>query len=98
MSKSRLRKRRLLCCTAAIEPDRKVEMRRALVCVPVALLIAASGCKAIALNAVADALSSGGSVFASDNDPVLVRDAAPFGLKTYESILAELPDHRGLLL
>jgi predicted anti-sigma-YlaC factor YlaD len=51
----------------------------------------------MALNAVADALSSSGGVFAGDDDPELVRDAVPFGLKTYESILAELPEHRGLL-
>lgn len=58
-----------------------------------------SGCslKHMALNAVADALSGNGDVFASDDDPELVRDAIPFGLKTYESILAELPEHRGLL-
>jgi predicted anti-sigma-YlaC factor YlaD len=58
------------------------------------------GCsiKSMALNSVADALSSGGDVFSSDDDPELIRDAVPFGLKTYESILAEVPDHRGLLL
>jgi len=55
------------------------------------------GCKGIALNAVANALSSSGGVFAGDDDPELVRDAVPFGLKTYESILAELPEHQGLL-
>jgi predicted anti-sigma-YlaC factor YlaD len=59
-----------------------------------------SGCsiKSMAMNSVADALSSGGDVFSSDDDPELIRDAVPFGLKTYESILAEVPDHRGLLL
>jgi predicted anti-sigma-YlaC factor YlaD len=58
------------------------------------------GCslKVMALNSVADALSSQGGVFSSDEDPELVRDAIPFGLKTYESILADLPKHRGLLL
>ena len=61
--------------------------------------IAQSGCiRTMALNAVADALSSTGGVFAADEDPELVQDAVPFGLKTYESILAELPEHRGLLL
>src|SRR5262245_14696744 len=66
----------------------------------VALLFVGSGCsiKRMAMGYVADALSSSGGVFATDNDPELVRDAVPFGLKTYESILAELPDHQALLL
>ncbi|MBI3855552.1 MAG: hypothetical protein HY293_07650 [Planctomycetes bacterium] len=69
----------------------------------VALLLSAfvlGGCslKTMALNSVADALSGTGTVFSSDEDPELVRSAIPFGLKTYESILAELPEHRGLLL
>jgi predicted anti-sigma-YlaC factor YlaD len=65
----------------------------------VVLALSCTGCvKTIALNAVADGLSGQGSVFSGDDDPELVREAIPFGLKTYESILAELPDHRGLLL
>ncbi len=59
----------------------------------------AGGCslRQMALSSVADALSGTGGVFAGDDDPELVRDAIPFGLKTYESVLAELPEHRGLL-
>ncbi|MBE0602607.1 MAG: hypothetical protein IH611_03125 [Deltaproteobacteria bacterium] len=45
----------------------------------------------------ADALSSGGDVFARDDDPELVRDAIPFALKAMESLLAEQPEHKGLL-
>jgi hypothetical protein len=58
------------------------------------------GCtvREMAAGAVADALTSGGSVFARDGDPELIREAVPFGLKTYESLLEELPDHPGLLL
>jgi predicted anti-sigma-YlaC factor YlaD len=37
-------------------------------------------------------------VWAGDEDPELVRDATPFALKTIESLLAESPRHRGLLL
>jgi hypothetical protein len=61
---------------------------------------ALGGCslRSMALNSVADALSGTGEVFSSDEDPEFVRGAIPFGLKTYESILAEVPDHRGLLL
>jgi len=61
----------------------------------------ASGCTAInrlAVNKIADSLSAGGTVFTSDEDPDLVREALPFGLKTYESLLDASPNHRGLLL
>src|SRR5262249_12503107 len=34
----------------------------------------------------------------SDDDPELIREALPFGLKTYESLLAQSPEHMGLLL
>ena len=37
-------------------------------------------------------------MFAADDDPELIRDAIPFGLKTVEGLLAEVPEHRGLLL
>jgi len=59
-----------------------------------------SGCsvKRIAAHGLADALASGGGALASDDDPELVRDAAPFALKLMESVLAEVPRHEGLLL
>jgi predicted anti-sigma-YlaC factor YlaD len=59
-----------------------------------------NGCsiKAIALNSVGDALSGGGTVFTSDNDPDLVKDALPFALKLYESVLDGAPEHKGLVL
>ncbi len=63
------------------------------------LVLSLTGCvRTLALNAAADTLAGTGGVFASDEDPELVREAIPFGLKTYESILADLPEHRGLLL
>jgi len=46
---------------------------------------------------MADAASSGGDVFARDDDPELVRDAVPFALKAMESLLESSPDHKGLL-
>lgn len=46
---------------------------------------------------VADAASSGGDVFAMDDDPELVRDAVPFALKAMESLLESQPEHKGLL-
>ena len=52
----------------------------------------------MAVSSLADSLASAGTVYASDEDPELVRDALPFALKTYESLLVEAPRHRGLLL
>ena len=53
--------------------------------------------KAYVVSRMADAASSGGDVFARDDDPELVRDAVPFALKAMESLLASSPDHKGLL-
>src|SRR5438128_708197 len=63
-------------------------------------LIATTGCsiKKLAVGSVANQLSSGPDVFASDDDPELVRDALPFGLKFVETLLVTVPDHQGLLL
>lgn len=67
----------------------------------IALICSTSGCTTInrmAVNKVADALSSGGTTFASDDDPELIKAAVPFSLKLMESLLSESPNHRGLLL
>ena len=58
-----------------------------------------SGCsiRHYALNKVSDALAQSGTTFASDDDPDLVKAAAPFSLKLMESLLAENPTHAGLL-
>jgi len=63
-----------------------------------ALLLPACSLKRMAVNSLGDALAAGGSTYASDDDPELVGQAVPFGLKTMESLLAESPRHRGLLL
>jgi len=66
-----------------------------------AVLVAfAPGCsfRKIAINTMADALAQGGSSFSSDEDPDLVKAAAPTSLKVMESLLAEAPRHEGLLL
>lgn len=62
-------------------------------------IILAAGCsvRKLAVNELGDALAAGGTTFTSDNDPELVGDALPFTLKLMESLLAESPDHRGLL-
>ncbi len=64
----------------------------------VTLFLPACSVKRIAVNKLGNALASGGSTFTSDEDPELVRDALPFSLKLIESLLAESPRHRGLLL
>jgi hypothetical protein len=62
--------------------------------------LAASGCsiRQTAINKVGDAMAETGANFASDDDPELVGDAVPFGLKTMEGLLESAPRHRGLLL
>lgn len=60
---------------------------------------AGSGCsiRRYATNQFADILSRSGSALVSDEDPELVKAAAPFSLKLLESVLAETPRHGGLL-
>jgi len=64
------------------------------------VLVALGGCsvRQEALNRIGDALAEGGTAFAADDDPELIRSAAPFSLKLIESLLAETPRHKGLLL
>jgi predicted anti-sigma-YlaC factor YlaD len=63
-------------------------------------LVVLPGCSVrhLAVNSLGNAMASGGTTFASDNDPELVRQAVPFSLKTIEALLAESPRHKGLLL
>ncbi len=64
-------------------------------------LFAGPGCTALkhtAINQVGNALAESGTGFAADDDPELIRAAAPFSLKLIESLLAETPAHRGLRL
>ena len=68
-----------------------------------ALLLAASllpGCsvRKVGVNVLAGAIAGGGDSYATDDDPELVAAAIPFGLKTIEGLLAETPEHDGLLL
>ena len=70
--------------------------------VPSCLLLAwfaGSGCSIhhYALNQASDAVAQSGSTYASDDDPDLIKAAAPFGLKLTESLLVENPQHLGLL-
>lgn len=62
-----------------------------------AALLPACSIKKLAINSLGNALASGTSSYATDDDPELVGAAIPFGLKTIESLLSEAPKHRGLL-
>ncbi len=76
-------------------------MKRSLVVIQTmvaVLFLPACSVKHIAVNRLGNALAGGGGTFTSDDDPELVRDALPFSLKLMESLLAESPRHRGLLL
>jgi predicted anti-sigma-YlaC factor YlaD len=62
-------------------------------------VFAGSGCSIhrFVLNKASDAVAQSGATYASDDDPDLIKVAAPFGLKLTESLLAENPRHSGLL-
>jgi predicted anti-sigma-YlaC factor YlaD len=64
------------------------------------LALVSPGClvERYATGRLADALAGTGGTFASDDDPELVREAAPFGLKLMESVLQGQPEHMGLLV
>jgi predicted anti-sigma-YlaC factor YlaD len=59
--------------------------------------LSACSLKRMAVNSVAGMLAESGTTFSSDDDPELVRDAVPFALKLYESLLESVPTHAGLL-
>ncbi len=73
---------------------------RAAFLIPLAVLFTTTGCsiQKFAANKLGDALANSGTTFASDDDPILIRDASPFSLKLIESLLSENPNHSGLLL
>jgi predicted anti-sigma-YlaC factor YlaD len=63
-------------------------------------LLPTLGCsiQKIAVNKLGNALASSSTTISSDNDPEFIAAAAPFSLKLMESLLAESPNQRGLLL
>ncbi len=65
--------------------------RRLLTVALVAAVVPACSIRKMAVNKLGDALAETGSSFSSDDDPELVGDAVPFGLKTMEALLAESP-------
>jgi predicted anti-sigma-YlaC factor YlaD len=64
-------------------------------------LVVLPGCGMLrhkAVGMVASTLASSGDVFTRDDDPELVGQAIPFGLKLYESLLDSAPRNKDLLL
>lgn len=64
----------------------------------VAILASSTAGCSLVINKVGNALAGGNSVFATDDDPELVWEAVPFGLKTMESLLGQAPKNKNLLL
>src|SRR5206468_3314056 len=87
----------ILAYPKSIELVRRSWRRPALA---LALVAATPGCslKKVAVNKLGDALAGSGTTFSSDDDPDLIESAVPFSLKLIESLLAESPNHRGMLL
>ncbi|HSB77202.1 MAG TPA: TRAP transporter TatT component family protein, partial [Candidatus Methylomirabilis sp.] len=69
-------------------------------CIMLLASMAGSGCSLLrhyAVDQFANAVAYSGTTFASEDDPELVKAAAPFSLTLMESLLAETPTHRDLL-
>jgi len=81
-------------CRSGAEPARASKLLVAFVC----LLGWSSTACSLVINKVGDALASGNSVYATDDDPDLVWEAVPFGLKTIEGLLTKSPRNTNLLL
>ncbi len=62
------------------------------------MLLPGCSLRQLAVDKLGDALANGGATYAKDDDPDLIREAVPFGLKTIETLLEESPRHKGLLL
>jgi predicted anti-sigma-YlaC factor YlaD len=65
-----------------------------------AALVVTGGCslRRYAINTISDVLASEDSLYERDDDIVLIGEALPFSLKLVESLVAQSPNHRGLLL
>ncbi len=60
-------------------------------------LALSSGCANLVASSMGDALAEDSLVYAGDDDIELVGAAIPFALKTIETLLVKVPEHRGLL-
>ncbi len=77
-----------------------VRYRFSIVAALMAVLALGGGCsmRSYTADTIGDMLASGDSVFTDDDDLELIGGALPFSIKLVESLIAESPEHRGLLL
>lgn len=86
-------------CAAPYDSSSSLRKRaRSLILVVVGVSLYGCSVQRLAIGSVGDFLAAGPSVYETENDPALVAEALPFGLKLIDSLLAEQPEHRGLLL
>ena len=81
-----------------LNPPRPNRLARGAACLALAMALDACSLNKIAVNKLGNALAGSGGAFSSDNDPELIKQAAPFSLKLMEAVLASNPRHAGLLL
>lgn len=72
-------------------------LRGAAVALTALMLLSGCSIKKMAIKTVADSMAESSANYTSDEDPELIRDALPFGLKTLEGLAETLPTHRPLL-
>lgn len=72
--------------------------RSGLLVLLLATTLGLQACTSLIVKKVANTLSGSGEVFSRDDDPELIRDAVPFALKMYESLLESVPTHAPLLV
>src|ERR1700722_20083498 len=72
--------------------------RRIVLPVVCLILLASCSVKKYAINQLGNALAGTSGTFGSNDDPELIRAAVPFSLKLIESLLAETPNNKNLLL
>jgi len=82
----------------ARDAERTRWLRAALLPAIAALVLGGCSMRQLAIDTLGDALASGGSVYEADADVVLIGEALPFSVKLLDSLIAESPRHRGLLL
>jgi len=79
------------------EPGARFARAAALGLILLAALTSGCSIRNYAVNRAGDVLAASGGGFGADDDPELIRAAAPFSLKLMESVLAEAPHHASLL-
>jgi len=91
---------RALSCAPRTQPVTRRATRGAaiIVCALAACALSSCSVERFAVGKLGDALADSGSSYGRDDDPELVREAAPFSLKLIESLLDTEPQHEGLLL